>query len=120
MPAATAAADPPDDPPGTRSGASGFLVGPNALFSVDEPIANSSMFVLATTIAPASRRRRTAVASYGLTYPSRIREPHDVGSDNVAMLSLMTTGTPNSGPSLGRVARLEIARLPTRLLLVLI
>ena len=67
MPAATAAAEPPDDPPGTRSGASGFFVGPKALFSVDEPIANSSMFVLAMTMAPASRSRRTAVASYGLT-----------------------------------------------------
>ena len=62
-----AAAEPPDEPPGTRSGASGFFVGPNALFSVDEPIANSSMFVLATTIAPASRSGATAVASYGLT-----------------------------------------------------
>ena len=67
MPAATAAAEPPDDPPGTRSGASGCRVGPNALFSVDEPIANSSMFDLATTTAPASRKRATTVASYGLT-----------------------------------------------------
>ena len=58
MPAATAAADPPDDPPGTRSGASGLRVGPNALFSVDEPIANSSMFVLPTTIAPGGAQAR--------------------------------------------------------------
>src|SRR5687768_17119650 len=82
IPAATAAAEPPDDPPGTRSGASGFRVGPYALFSVEEPIANSSMFVLPKGIAPASRRRFTTVASYGLTYPSRIRDPHVVGIDS--------------------------------------
>ncbi len=47
-PAATAAADPPDDPPGTLPVFHGFLVGPNAEFSVDEPIANSSRFVFPT------------------------------------------------------------------------
>src|SRR5580765_6994950 len=40
-PAATATAEPPDDPPGTSVGSMGFRDGPNALFSVDEPIANS-------------------------------------------------------------------------------
>src|ERR1041384_502683 len=97
MPLATAPADPPEEPPGTRSGASGFRAGPYALFSVDEPIANSSMFDLATITAPARRRRAIAVASYGLTYPSRMREPQEVGSDVVAMLSFTTTGTPSSG-----------------------
>jgi hypothetical protein len=67
IPAATQAADPPDDPPGTRVGSSGFLAGPNAEFSVDEPIANSSMFVLPMTIAPAVRSRVTTVDSNGLT-----------------------------------------------------
>src|SRR5690242_11614526 len=42
IPAATAAAEPPDDPPGTRSVSHGFRVTRKALFSVDEPIANSS------------------------------------------------------------------------------
>jgi hypothetical protein len=67
IPDATATAEPPDDPPGTRSRRIGFLVGPYALCSVDEPIANSSMFVLPNGIAPAARRRVTTVASYGLT-----------------------------------------------------
>src|SRR5436190_15909508 len=35
-PAATQPADPPDDPPGTRSGATGLRATPYALFSVDE------------------------------------------------------------------------------------
>ena len=38
------------------------------------------MFDFATTTAPAARKRVTTVASNGLTYPSRIRDPHDVGS----------------------------------------
>ena len=65
IPEATAAAEPPEEPPGTRSRAQGLRVGPNALFSVDEPIANSSMFVLPRTTAPASSSRATAVAVNG-------------------------------------------------------
>ena len=53
MRAATAAAEPPEEPPGTRARSQGFRVFLKALFSVDEPIANSSMFVLPITIAPA-------------------------------------------------------------------
>jgi hypothetical protein len=41
-PAATAAAEPPELPPGTRERSQGLSTGPKAQFSVDEPIANSS------------------------------------------------------------------------------
>ena len=61
-PAATAAADPPLEPPGTRDGSRGLRVGPNAEFSVDEPMANSSRLVLATGTAPAASTRSTTVA----------------------------------------------------------
>ena len=54
-PAPTAAADPPDEPPGTRSRSQGLPVRKNAECSVEEPIANSSMFVLPTITAPATR-----------------------------------------------------------------
>src|SRR6185369_10394686 len=73
--AATAAAEPPELPPGVRSGAYGFWVVKNAEFSVDEPIANSSMLVLPTITAPARSSLATAVASYGGTKPERIFEP---------------------------------------------
>ncbi len=63
--AATAAALPPLLPPGTRSSAHGFAVGPKAECSVDEPIANSSMLVLPRITAPASRRRSVMWASNG-------------------------------------------------------
>jgi hypothetical protein len=61
--AATAAADPPDEPPGIRSWSQGYLLGQKALFSVDEPIANSSMFVLPTGMASAALIRSITEAS---------------------------------------------------------
>src|ERR1700686_3255139 len=97
-PAATAAAEPPLDPPGTRESSCGLRVGPNAEFSVELPIANSSRLVLPTATAPASRTRCTTVASYGGRHPSRIRDEHVVGTPRVHRLSLSAIGTPASGP----------------------
>src|SRR5580698_7006292 len=65
VPCATAAADPPLDPPGTRSRAQGFRTGPNAEFSFEDPIANSSQLVLPIITPPACSKRAIAVASYG-------------------------------------------------------
>src|SRR3954463_14841747 len=63
-PALTAAAEPPPEPPGTRVGSHGLRDGPNAEFSVDEPIANSSVFFLPRTRRPwFSFALRTTVAS---------------------------------------------------------
>src|SRR3954454_21884254 len=86
-PAATAAAEPPLDPPGTRVRSCGLRVGPKAEFSVDEPIANSSRFVFATATAPAPIMRSTTVAVYGGRQPSRIRDEHVVGTPRVQRLS---------------------------------
>src|SRR5687768_8244207 len=96
--AATAAADPPLDPPGVRVTSQGFFDGPRAEFSVEEPIANSSRLVLPTITAPASSRRVTTVALYGGTKPARILDDAVVGTPAVHMLSLMAIGTPCSGP----------------------
>ena len=62
VPLATAAAEPPLDPPGTRSGATGLCTGPKAEFSFDEPMANSSQFVLPMMTPPAPSSRWIAVA----------------------------------------------------------
>ena len=62
-PAATAAAEPPDDPPATRSGSHGLRTGPKWLDSVDEPIANSSRLVFPRVTMPPARSRSTTVAS---------------------------------------------------------
>ena len=61
--AATAAADPPEEPPGMRVRSQGLRVVPNAEFSVELPIANSSMFNRPKTIAPAALSLSTTVAS---------------------------------------------------------
>src|SRR5580693_8291317 len=97
-PAATAAADPPLLPPGTLPGRRGLRVGPNAEFSVELPMANSSMLVLPSATAPAPRRRPTTVASYGGRQPSKMRDPHVVGVPRVHRLSFSATGTPANGP----------------------
>src|SRR3989338_9232108 len=63
-PAATAAAEQPDEPPGTRDVSWGFFVGPKAEFSVDVPIANSSRLVLPRKLAPDGLNFFITVASY--------------------------------------------------------
>src|SRR5580693_8877987 len=74
MPAATAAADPPEEPPGTRSRSWGLRVGPKAEFSVEDPIANSSRLALPTKTAPAARSFSITVASNGGVKLPRILE----------------------------------------------
>ena len=64
--AATAAAEPPDEPPGTRAVFQGLRTGRNAEFSLLEPIANSSQLSLPSVTVPACARRATTVASKGL------------------------------------------------------
>src|SRR5688572_6516471 len=94
MHAATAAALPPEEPPAVRVGSQGLRVGPKAEFSVDEPIANSSMLVVPIGTAPASRRRATAVEVYGARQCSRIRDPHETSAPAWHRLALIATGTP--------------------------
>ena len=59
---ATAAADPPEDPPGTRSRSSGLRVTPKALVWVELPMANSSMLVRPRNTTPCLSRLSSAVA----------------------------------------------------------
>ena len=78
--AETAAEEPPDEPPGILVKSQGFLVGKYALFSVDEPIANSSMLVLPRITIPALFNFLTTVESYGGIQPSNIFDPQVVGT----------------------------------------
>ena len=94
--AATATADPPEEPPGMRVVSQGLRVVKKPEFSVELPMANSSMLVLPRIGRAAVRRRLTKVASYGGTQPSRILLPQVVGSPRVAMTSLTAIGTPAS------------------------
>src|SRR5947209_1712579 len=97
MRAATATAEPPDEPPGTRDGSHGLRAGPNAECSVEEPIANSSRFVLPMMLQLFARSRATAVASNGERKSPRIRDAQVVGMSVVTMLSFTATGIPSPG-----------------------
>ena len=97
MPAATAAADPPLEPPGVRSSAHGLAVGPNRRDSVVGRIPFSGRVVLPTITNPASRSRRTRNASPPAT-KSPNRSLHMVsGIPPTARLSLTAIGTPANG-----------------------
>src|SRR5215218_1385834 len=77
--AATAAAEPPEEPPGTRwvpstapdapaltfepSRRQGDTTGPKALVSLEEPMANSSILSLPSMTAPSFQRFRVTVDS---------------------------------------------------------
>ena len=72
--AATLAAAPPEDPPGTRFSSSGLRTGPWKLVSLLEPMANSSQLVRPRITASAASSRSTTVALYRLVKPSSMRE----------------------------------------------
>src|SRR5580704_13049323 len=66
--AATAAAEPPDEPPGTRCVFAplrrhGDTTGPKHDVSFDEPMANSSLLVLPSSTAPSRHRLAVTVDS---------------------------------------------------------
>ena len=62
-PAATAAAAPPLEPPGVRSGSHGLRQIPFRTDSVTAVVPNSGVFVFPSTTKPASRTRRTSSTS---------------------------------------------------------
>src|SRR5947209_4205443 len=98
-PDATAAADPPLEPPGTHDTSQGLPVGKKPLFSVDEPMANSSQLVLPRRIAPASDSRSMTVALYGGMKFASILDPQVVLMPRVQITSLTAMGIPARGPS---------------------
>src|ERR1019366_10197091 len=109
-PAATAAALPPDEPPGTRSRSQGLDVGPKAEFSVDEPIANSSRLRRPQQRAPAPFSLSVAVASYGETNFASIRLDAVSGCPATEITSLIPTGIPSSGRTAARPSPFACAR----------
>ena len=62
-PAATAAAEPPEEPPGTRLVSRGLQVFFTALFSQLDPMANSSILSLPKGMKPLAVSFSTAVAA---------------------------------------------------------
>ena len=103
--AASAADEPPPDPPGILVKSHGLWVGPYAEFSVEDPMANSSMLVFPRITTPFSLSRVTTVESYGGRQPSSIFEPQVVGTPFWVITSLSASGTPASGESFSPFCR---------------
>ena len=97
--AAAAAPLPPLEPPQIRSSAHGLCAGPKCGLVVIAPKANSCVFSLPRTIAPARRSRSTQSASRGEMSSARIFDAAVVAVPATSITSLIATGTPRSGPS---------------------
>ena len=99
-PAATAAAAPPEEPPGVRAGSQGLAVTPCSSLAVcPKSPSMKATLVLPRTTAPAWRSRRTTVASAAATWSAKAGLPQVVWSPATSKLSLTVMGTPCSGPS---------------------
>ena len=98
-PVATSAALPPEDPPDDRDGSHGLRTGPVAGVWLPPEKQRSSQTALPAISPPASRMRRTTVASLFGTKPSRVVEPFIIATPATSTLSLMAMRLPASGPS---------------------
>ena len=114
MPVASAAAEPPLEPPAVRARFQGLRVAPKTAFTVLGPNANSGVLVLPITIAPAARRRSTTSASSSGTWLSKSLEPCVVRMPFVGVTSLMATGTPNRGGRSAPRRKASVARRARR------
>src|SRR3954447_1432373 len=93
-PAATAAAAPPDEPPGVRDGSHGFLVAPFSSDSVCAIVPNSGVFVLPRITKPASLRLRTTAESAAAMFCAYALQEYVVGIPATSFRSLIAIGTP--------------------------
>src|SRR5262245_62626032 len=89
--AATAAAEPEEEPPAVRAGSKGFVVGPGW-----EP-PSSAVTVLATITAPACLSAHTAALSRFGKLPRYAAQPISVGMSFVSSRYLMPMGNPSIG-----------------------
>ena len=93
---ATADADPPEEPPGTKFLSIGFWTLPKKLVSFEEPIANSSQFNLPKRIAPSLQIFSVTVDSYVGTKLFKILLPAVVLTFFVQNKSLTAIGIPGN------------------------
>ena len=99
IPAATATAEPDDEPPGTRPGARGLGGVPKCGFVPSPENASSLRFVLPTQTIPAAASRATTGASAAAGGASRrSADAAVVGVPATSSRSFHATGTPSSGP----------------------
>ena len=97
IPDATAAADPPLDPPELRSRENGVTVDSQSWLTLRGPKPNSGVLVLPRRIPPAAFSRLTHNSSTSGTLFSKIFEPKVVRTPFVCVTSLTAKGTPARG-----------------------
>src|SRR5690606_14282748 len=113
--AETAAADPPDEPPGVRSAFEpslrfhGDMTLPKALVVFEEPMANSSMLSLPSMIAPSSNNFCVTVDSYWGLKPRNMLEQAADSTPRVQNKSLMPSGAPSRAPALPEARRSSLS-----------
>src|SRR6185437_3148291 len=112
--AATAAAEPPDEPPGTSGVFAPFrrhgdVTLPMNEVSFDEPMANSSLLVLPSSTAPSRHRLALTVDSYGGTKLPRILLHAVERTPSVQNMSFTASGIPSSGRALPAARRASAA-----------
>ena len=99
IPAATAAAAPPEEPPGVRVASHGLVVAPYRSLRVWAKSASmKATFVFPITMAPARLSRCTTVASWSATNSMNAGLPQVVCSPATLNASLIVIGTPCRGP----------------------
>ena len=97
-PAATATAEPLEEPPVQCPARHGFWACPWWALSPKGPIASSVMLSLPSVTAPAAASRATTVQSCSARKYSAVLVPQEVGSPRMKHRSLKASGTPWSGP----------------------
>src|SRR5439155_15938105 len=95
--AATAAADPPLEPPAVLRRSHGFRVAGNRPKAVVARLPNSGVFVFPSSTPPASCNLRATAASVVGTLCSRSLDPYVVRRPAVSVRSLRANGMPASG-----------------------
>ena len=93
-PAASAAAVPPEEPPGVKRVFHGLRVTPNTALSVWPPAANSGMFDLPTTSAPHASRRCTTMSDCAEMRSAKIVDPIVHRTPATSTLSFTAIGRP--------------------------
>src|SRR5215213_5446241 len=102
IPADSAAAAPPEEPPGVRAVSHGLLVAPYSSLAVcPKSPSMKATLVLPMMIAPARLSRWTTVASQSATKSLKAGLPQVVCSPATLRLSLIVMGTPCSGLATG-------------------
>ena len=97
VPAASDAAEPPEEPPGVYAVFHGLRVTPHIRVWVKKEQLNSGVVVRAWMIPPAARMRSMTGAFSVATFPAFTTEPSVSDRPAIACFSLVATGMPSSG-----------------------